>query len=365
MEQPPTAPPDPVPGPRTTFPWWFLNLYRRPAAFLTFLLGIPLAAVCLWLYVVNERQWRTQEGQDLLVAARLASRIIEEELAKTRQIEEALAGRPAFADAFRRRDRAALAEALRLLVDVTPAIDRVIASDPAGRRLVEVSAHAAAEGPLPAPSAEPPDDGAQPVSGVYLRDQASGEKVVGVSSMVRDGRDVLGTVQAQYRLHQLSQWLEKIRIEPAGFLYVADRRGFLVAYPFQLLPGKPKDVSGWAPVAKTASAHGGLIRFRQGHPARPWTAAVVAVEPFGWRVVAQQPDAAMLQPFRQLAWSFGGLLLLLAGVLGGVGSRWARLHKATLRLVAQQARLLRLSEQRHLLATLRRSEPQPKRPDDA
>ncbi|MBI2103965.1 MAG: cache domain-containing protein [Candidatus Omnitrophica bacterium] len=348
---------------RTAFSWWLLKLYRQPAAFFALLLVIPSAAVCLWLYAVNERQWRTQEGQDLLVAARLAARIIEEELTRTREIADAVAGRPAFTDAFRRQDRPALTAALRLLVDVTPAIDRVMAIDPAGRLLAEVPARAAAEPPFPDPSDQPPADGTQPVSGVYLRDQASGEKVVGVSSVVREGEDALGVLQVQYRLQRLSRWLEKVRIEPAGFLYVADRQGFLVAYPFQLLPGKPKDVSGWAPVSREVSAQRPLIRFQQGHPARAWTAAVVAIDPFGWRVVAQQPDAAMLQPFRHLVWSFGCLLLLIAGGFGSLGLRWARLHRATLRLVAQQARLLSLSEQRRLMDTLRRSEP--KRPNDA
>lgn len=204
----------------------------------------------------------------------------------------------------------------------------------------------------------------QPVSGVYLLDEASGEKMVRVSSAVHNGPQLVGAVQVQYRLGELSRWLEKVRVEPEGFLYVVDREGHLVTYPFQLLPGKPKDVSGWAPVAHQASAQGHLIRFRYGSPARPWTAAVIALEPYGWRVIAQQPDAAMLKPLRRLLGSCTALLILLGSLMSLLTLRWARLHETTLRLLAQQARLLRISEQRRLRARLRRAPPQPP-PTDA
>lgn len=350
-------------------PEWFLRLYRRPWLLIATLLGTPLLVTSLWLYVVNEHAWRAREGRDLLVAARLAARLIQEELTQSHAIEAAMAARPAFRKALKRRDRAALTSHLELLLDVTPMIDRAAILDAARTPLVEVTA-SSSERPDPMPpghasaaASDPPWP--PPVSGVYLRDQASGEKAVEVSSLVHDGDATLGVLQVQYRLQELSRWFEQVRIERSGFLYLVDRRGRLVAYPFQLVPGQPKDVSGWAPVAEQASARGTLVRFAQGRPPRPWTAAVVALEPFGWRVVAQQPDAEMLEPFRRLVASFVLLTAVLIGFVSWLVTRWARLHQATLQLVAQQARLLRSSEQRRLRAKLHQSDPETEHPDHA
>lgn len=338
------------------FPRWFLSLYRRPAAFFVTVVAIPLLVACAWLYLVNERQWRAREGEDLLVAARLAARIIQEELARTREMGDAISSRPPFLAAVLRGDRTALHTHLQLLLDVSPMIDHVRVADAHGALLAEISANPS-DAPRPAPSAGEAASHTvvwqHPVSGVYLRDEASGEKVVGVSSPIRQGEAVLGVLQVQYRLQELARWLAKIRIEPSGFVYVADHRGRLVLYPFQLLPGAPKDVSGWAPVQRPGSEQGELVRFVQGRPRRAWTASVVVIEPFGWRVIAQQPDAAMLKPFHRIAWSFALLMLVLAAFLSVPFVRWASLHTAALRLLAQQARLLKLSQQRHARARMR------------
>lgn len=337
-------------------PEWFLRLYRRPRSLLAVLLGIPLGIACVWLYAASEREWRAREGRDLIVAAQLAARLIRDELAQTHATEDALAAWPPFRTALRRRDRRTLESHLQLLLNVSPSIDQAIVTD-AARRLVAqrlVASGRAAPGPPSNVLTEPPDNKAPPVSGVYLRDPTSGDKAVEISSTVQDGSEPLGILRVQYRLQELSRWLGKIRIEPAGFLCLVDRQGLLVAHPFQLLPGQPKDLSGWPPVAAQASAAGTLVRFHQGQPPHPWTAAVVSLEPFGWRIVAQQPDSQMLAPFRRLVASCVLLLAALAGLVSGLALRWARLHEVALRLLAQQARLLRASEQRRLRARLRR-----------
>lgn len=352
--------------PWTAFPRWFLSLYRRPSAFLLMLLAIPLVVICVWLYVANERQWRAREGEDLLVTARLASRIVQEELTRVRQIEEAVVARRAFVEAVRRGDRGDLTASLELFLAATPMIDRVTVRDGPGQVLADVWADG--HEPLDADPASGPSlvTWDHPVSGVYLRDQASGEKVVGVSSPIQDGDKRLGTLQAQYRLEELSRWMAKLRIEPSGFVYVTDHQGHLVAYPFQLLPGAPKDVSQWAPVSVPATERGQLLRFRQGQgSAHAWTAAIVTIEPFGWRVVAQQPDAAMLKPLHWLVWSFASLMGLLAYLLGVLVLRWAALHQTTLTLLAKQANLLKLTQQRYARALMRLGKRSKSEPGDA
>ena len=330
------------------FSTWLLALYRRPGAFLTSVLVVPLLSICLWLYVVSERQWRAREGEDLLVAARLASRAIQEELVRTLTSEAAIAARPNFAKAVAQREAAAIKSDLRTLLDLAPRADRLLVLDGGGKVVADLS-----DAPGRAGSA-PIRDPARRVSGVYLRDPDSGDKAVSVSSPVVDGRDVVGHLEVEYRLNEIARWLRTIRVEPAGFVYVVDHQGWLVAHPYQLLPGRPKNVSAWAPVSHPVSPRGTLVRFADGRPARRWTAAVVNVQPFGWRVVAQQPDAAMLRPFSQLVGCFAALIAMLMIVIGALVLRWTRLHEATLGLLAQQARLLKHTERRLTRTKLRR-----------
>lgn len=381
MTPPPSAttPPHPsLSGP--LIPNWLLRLYRHPVLFLTTILIIPLTVIGLWLTVVNERQWRSREANDLLVAARLAARILQEELAQTLDAQHALVSHPAFREAVRRREGAALLPNLQVLTEAMPMVDRASVRDARGHLIASVPARGAEdESALPLDSSE--DDvsvASLAVSGVSLRSRASGEKVITISSPIhppspdiqtlgaeednaraaserrRAGDAVIGTLQMQYRMSAVSRWVEKIRLESSGFLYVADQHGFLVAYPFQILPGHPKNVSAWPPVGEDASANGRLMRFAQGRPARRWTAAIVALEPFGWRVVAQQPDAMMLKPFYELVGSFAGLLVVPLLLVSMLVWRWAHVHGATLELLAQQAHLLRLSEQHRTEDRLRR-----------
>lgn len=321
------------------FPAWFLALYRAPLAFVSLVLILPLLIMCGWLYLANEREWRAREGDDLLVAARLAARIIDEELTRTQAMQEAIASRPSLQHALVQDDPGPLTAALEDLLAMTPMADQVTLVDETG---ASVAQRPATDTP---PPATPP--GMAGVSPVYLRDTASGEKAMTVSTPVRDGEQALGAIHLAYRLEAITRWLEKVRVEPAGFLYIADQQGLLVAHPYQLLPGLPKDVSDWPPVAVRPTPEGRLVRFRDGRPARAWTAAVVLLEPYGWRIVAQQPDAAMLDPLRRLMGSFALLLALLAGVISLLALRWAHLHQATLALVAHQAQLLKGYAQPH------------------
>ncbi|MBI2884834.1 MAG: cache domain-containing protein [Candidatus Omnitrophica bacterium] len=348
------------PPPGWPIPWWLLELYRKPAIFLSLVLALPVTIVCVWVSTANEQLWRAQAERHLIVASQLAGRVIQEELAQTRQLERAFASRPDFIGAVRRRDRASLTEDLRLLLQLLPMVDRAVVVDAAGRPLASAAnssrADAAREEGEPVGGANATwEPMRSPVSGVYLRDADSGEKAVGVATPVRDGAEQLGMVQVQYRVDEIARWLTKIRPAREGYLYVVDHQGLLIAHPLQLLPGAPKNVAAWPPVAADVTAEAALVRFTQGRPARPWTAAVVLVDPYGWRVISQQPDASLLRPFRRLVCSFLLVIAALAALLAGLVLRWSSLHRATLHLLAQQARLLKWSERRHLLATLRRA----------
>lgn len=345
----------PFPSLPMALPWWFLTLYRRPGRFLGLVLGVPLLVACFWIYRVSERQWRVREGEDLIIAARMTGRMLEEELSRAQAVQAAIAHRPDFVRAVMQSDREAILQDLQVLLQLSPQAARILVRDREGRMLAQVTAES---DPLaPSPDAWPAAEDRQPaVSGVYLGDATSGEKVVGVSTPILEGRVPVGMVQTQYSLEAIARWLQRTRVGSSGFLYVVDNQGFLVAHPYQVLPGKPKNVSHWAPVAAALSADGRLVRFEDGKPARAWTAGVVMVAPYGWRVVAQQLDAAMLAPFYHLVYAFAAVILLLAGLLAALILRWARLHETTLELLAKQTQLLAATERRLRVLKMRRGD---------
>ncbi len=154
--------------------------------------------------------------------------------------------------------------------------------------------------------------------------------------------------------------VQQVRMDPEGFLYVADQRSQLVVYPFQVSAGGPKPASDWPPVAQPVSASGHALMFREeGRPPPPkllvwgrgkrWLAGVHPIGTTGWRVVAVQPDEAALRLLHQTLWPLGVLIVLLLAVVVVVGRRWAALQELNLRLLEQNTKLLKESQQRWTL----------------
>jgi hypothetical protein len=191
---------------------------------------------------------------------------------------------------------------------------------------------------------------------VYLADGPSMEKHVAVVSPLALGDGLPGVLHIQYRIETVKSWMQKLRVEPAGFLYVTDQQQQLVVFPFQVLRGRPKPVGDWTPVAVDLPPDGAALVFRHPRTAERWLAGVHPVgtpgdsgaRPTGWRVVAVQPEAAALRLVRRLFDLLAVVVLALVLVVGGVGLRWLQLHALTLRLLRQHAKLLHQGRQSRL-----------------
>jgi hypothetical protein len=149
-------------------------------------------------------------------------------------------------------------------------------------------------------------------------------------------------------VEEIKSWLQKLRVEPEGFLYVADHRGQLVVYPFQVLPGKPRSVTDWPPVAVPLGEEGASLIFR-GSSGKRWLAGIHPVGDTGWRVVAVQPEAAALRVLSRTLWPTAGLVALLMLLLVILSLRWARLQNSTMDLLRQNTKLLKQMQQRRAL----------------
>ena len=330
---------------------WLLAATRRPRTFIVALIVIPLTAALALTYTANVSMWRERALQYLLVTARLGAHLLEETLTDTWHFERIVTAQPAFLDAARGRHTAQLNRILKDAVELIPKVDLALFVSLDGRVLAssgepewvgrDISGEDSFQGAR--------QGGWQPyVSGVYLRGESL-EKVVGVVWPVTHRGELIGLLQVQYRLETIRAWLAKIRVEPGGFLYIVDHRDQLVVYPFQVMPGRPKVVSDWPPVASPVTNEGRTLVFRGGRRVTPWLAGIMPIGSFGWRVVAVQPETAALQPLQRLFWTLVLVIGLLSiGVLT-IGLRWARIQAMSLQLLRQNAKLLKQLQQHRLM----------------
>ena len=334
------------------FSSWLLRAFRRPLPVLLGLVILPLGAVFFATHVMSVALWRAQTLHNLKVTARLAAEIVDETLQETFRFERLLATQPGFAEAVRRRDAAELAKRLEHTLTLTPRVDLAFVVSPAGEALTSFPYRAGAAQRSfaqdePFLGAQQPGGSWRPyVSAVYLREELPAEKVVGVVLPVTDNGTVVGLIQFQHLVEEIKSWLQKLRVEPEGFLYVVDHRGQLVVYPFQVLPGKPKVVTDWPAVSVPLGPDGVELIFRGEHSGKRWLAGVYPVGETGWRVVAVQPEAAALRVLHQVLWPLGLLVGFLAALLVILSLRWARLQNSTMTLLRQNTKLLKQLQQR-------------------
>ena len=334
------------------FSSWLLQSYRRPLGFFLGLGVPPLVVIMAAAYQLNVTLWRRETLHNLGVTARLASQIVHETLQETLRLEQLLASQPGFVDDVERRDRARLTTQLQEVIRFTPRIDLAIVATTDG----DVVAASPDSPDLPGRNVahDEPFLGAQHggwhpyVSAVYLREGPEIEKVVSVVSPITQGDRVIGLLLLQHRVEEIKAWIQKIRVQPSGFLYVVDHHDQLVVYPFQVLPGKPKVVSAWPPVACALPMDGTSFRFRDERSHRLWLAGVDPVGTIGWRVVAVQPEHEALKTLRQVFWLLGILIAVLLVAVGALSLRWAQLHEFSLQLTRQNAKLLKQFQQRRL-----------------
>jgi len=149
-------------------------------------------------------------------------------------------------------------------------------------------------------------------SPVYFRKESEPYMTV-----ARAGRGrAAGVVVAEVNLKFIWDVVSQFRVGKAGYAYVVDEHGQLVAHPDISLVLKKTDLSGLPQVQATRRAGGpgrqdeALIVEDQQR--RPVLAAHAAIAPLGWSVVVEQPLVEVLEPVR--ASIFRTILLVLAGV---------------------------------------------------
>jgi len=297
---------------------------RRSPPFLVLLVVVPLAVILAVTHHVNVTLGRRQALHNLSVTAQLAAQIVDETLKGTFLVERMLEAQPAFREAVHRQDRGQLNQLLQQLQPFIPKINFALVATTQGEVIAVYPLNPHLIGRSLAQ-----DEGFQDaqrggwhpyVSAVHLGAGELLEKVVEVVLPLSDEGTVIGLLQIQYRIEEVKSWLQQIRVEPGGFLYVVDHHDQLVVYPFQILPGKPKVVSDWPPVAATGTA----LAFRNGPRHERWLAGIHQVGATGWRVIAAQPERDVLRLLHRTLWPMGLLVAFLLLLIIIVHLQWAQ-----------------------------------------
>lgn len=341
------------------FSAWMWQGFRQPRRFLAFLIIVPLAIVVIVTHRVNVTLARGQALQHLGVTAQLAAEIVEETLEATFRFERILMAQPGFADAVQRGDQEPVSRHLADTLPFIPRVDLAMVISPDGTVLAAYPDRTGLEGRSVADhdAFQGAKDRRRPyVSAVYLREGPEIEKVVAVVHPILVGEKVVGLLQLQHRVEEVKLWLQKIRVEPGGFLYVVDHHDQLVVYPLQVLPGRPKVVSDWPTVRHPIAHDWETLTFTDVRQRQRWLAGVSPVGTTGWRVVAVQPERAALQSLTRVFWTLSVLAGVLLALVVAISLRWAQLHAFSLRLLRQNAKLLKQMQQRQTLERHKRTE---------
>lgn len=335
------------------FSAWLFKVYRKPLQFLFIILVLPLSAVVIATHHASAGMARYQAMLNLRMTAKVASEAIAATLNEAVLFSQVISSNPNFLDAVARSDAQAIQAAIQVAVPALPDADEVIVADHSGKVIAVVSGR---ETPMGSDLSQSEaflgvmENGWQPyVSSVRVRDEESFEKIVEAAFPVARKDERLGVLIVTYRIESVRLWVQRVRVEPEGFIYVADQKNQLVVYPFQVLPGKPKQVNDWPPVAQQLLPDGFSMSFRDQKHGRRWLSGVHPISETLWRVVAVQPDDAVLRVMRRIFLPMSALILILLGLVLYVSLRWAALQALNFRLLQQNAKLLKQSQQRWTL----------------
>jgi len=233
----------------------------------------------------------------------------------------AYAGRFAFRQAVKRKDRAQALIHLRQLRDAFPDLDRPFLTDPAG---VIWAIYPEAPESLGRSFAD--RDWYQGVSRewrpymseVYaqFRDRAL---AVALAVPIRDPDDkVIGIIVSPQRLEVVRRWLLSIEI-PEGDVYVVDRRGQFVFHRTRTGPDRLSDYVRSPAVERLLRGEEGVAQLENRVDREVRLTAYRRIPSLGWGVVVHRSKNLVLQRTRALIAVSGVAGLLFTVAIGGVG----------------------------------------------
>jgi signal transduction histidine kinase/DNA-binding response OmpR family regulator len=298
---------------------------KHPLALLLifFILLSPVLIIAAMSYLRAERDLTDSAFSRRQTIAYLAASVVREKLDRITDIGISLATRVRFRQLVAAKKWDEANEVLAEVPKNFPFIDTVFVSDP--------------EGTLMANTPHLPDtvgtnmahldwykgvsrEWKPYVSEVYRGLAKPHYNIIAVTVPIREQNDgtVVGILGLRIRIDTILEWTNNIQVGPAGFVYVVDRKGRVVAHPRFPSQGDIVDFSAVLVAAKALRGERGVEVHTNPVEREERLSAFEPVPSYGWGVVATQPTTTAFALKRSTLNGIlfiHGLIILLSGTL--------------------------------------------------
>ena len=296
--------------------------------------GLPFLAALLPIVLLSVYSYNiaAQSVSDLVDAENFSaasniSELITQDFTRTVSLASALASIPGTVEATRLHQEGAMRARLKAIVGSYPQINRAFVTDSAGVLWSDYPPEPGANGK----SFDREDwyIGLSAIwkpytSAVYLQHNESAAPVVAIALPIYDDAGgVLGILVFEYKVKQITKWLNGITMSRGGYVVVLDHTGTVVAHPRIAAQGRDQlhgDYQGVPAVTTALEGRLHMAHYRDPLEQREMLATFLplAMGHHHWVVIAEQPAEEAYRPLQQvkLKISFaGGALTLLTLIL--------------------------------------------------
>jgi PAS domain S-box-containing protein len=305
---------------------------------------VPLAIMGAYSFKKTADSIRRSARAHNEITANVTAELVRREFDNAGHVARTIAQLPGTVHAVQQHDWDSLREELRVVVEASGRIDRIVVTAADGTPWCEYPAEADEIGIDSSlldwyrdlERSEPGEESFY-VSEVYRRPARPQPLTVAVASPVRDSHQrVLAVLVAQYRLNELTDWTRAIVLGRNGFVFVLDHAGHVAAHPkldFHTPDSIRLEYDSAAPI-RSALREGTQFVGQYRDPAlheEMWaTARPMQIGRNNWIVVAQRPTQEIEAPIHELGGQIGvaaGVLALAAlAVIGGLGVAGERIR---------------------------------------
>jgi signal transduction histidine kinase len=275
---------------------------------------LPILLLGLVAYQVTSDSVRALVQANNRSTAQLAAELVGNDMASSIEIANSLAMSPGLAEAVRNRDEAAIRLRFEAAQRACRRLDRLMLVDPQGVLWADYPVNPE----IHEKSVAQRDyfqgvsrDWSPFVSEVYLRWAKPRRPVVAVAVPIRDSEEkVIGILGFQYRLEELTHWVEDLKLGANGYVFLLDHRGNVAGHPkLDLQSREYADYADVAPVKAALDGKESTVEYVDPLAGRAMVATFmpVPVSKQHWVVVAQLPVDEARAPIRRL-----GMQLLAA-----------------------------------------------------
>jgi signal transduction histidine kinase len=196
---------------------------------------LPIVLLGFYSYQIAAESVKDLVNTENISAANNISELINQDFTRTANLASALASLPGTIDASAQRSEAAMRARLKAIVGSYPQIHRAFVTDTAGILWADYP---------PEPGAlnkdfsgaqwfqEVSSRGTPYISEVYLQHNEGAAPVVAIAHLIRDASGVpLSMLVFEYKVKQITKWLQSITMSRGGYVLVLDQMGTVVAHP--------------------------------------------------------------------------------------------------------------------------------------